>query len=80
MHREILDMTQRLFGNSMLKAVLKSSAEIDNASSRMKTVYELDRPVTSHEVHNRCLNSLNAVNEEIENEILKTWPSRAGGL
>jgi chromosome partitioning protein len=80
MHREILDMTQRLFGNSMLKAVLKSSAEIDNASSRMKTVYELDRPVTSHEVHNRCLSSLNAVNEEIESEILKTWPSRAGGL
>ncbi|MCW8309087.1 AAA family ATPase [Acidiphilium sp. PA] len=76
MHREILGMTSKLFGRYMLNSVLRNSAEIDNASSRMKTVYELERPVTSHEVHSRCLTSLNAVNYEIEQEILKTWSGR----
>ena len=81
MHREILELTRGLFGeDTMLRATLKSSAEIDNASSRMRTVYELERPVTSYEVHNRCISYLNAVNDEIEQEILKTWPSKAEAL
>ena len=80
MHREIIRMSQRLFGAAMLRASLKDSAEIDNASSRLSTVYELDRPITSHEVHNRCLNHLNAVNGEIELEIRRTWPSHAAAL
>jgi chromosome partitioning protein len=80
MHREILDMTRSLFGDSMLRAAIKTSAEIDNASSRMKTVYELERPVTSYEVYTRCMGFLNAVNEEIESEIIKTWPSRGARL
>lgn len=73
MHHEILDLTGKLFGRYMLDATLKNSAEIDNASSRMKTVYELDRPVTSHEVYNRCMSHLNAVNREIESEIQRVW-------
>ncbi len=75
MHREILQMSRQLFGGSMLDAVLKDSAEIDNAISRLKTVYELERPITSWEVHRRCLNHLNAVNAEIEGEIRSTWAS-----
>jgi chromosome partitioning protein len=78
MHREILAMTSRLFGRSMLTSVLKDSAEIDNAISRLMTVYELDKPITSYEVHNRCVTHLNAVNREIELEIRRTWPSKAG--
>jgi chromosome partitioning protein len=78
MHREMLAMMRQVFGGSMLTAAMKTSAEIDNATSRMKTVFELDRPVTSHEVHNRCLSYLNAVCQEIENEVLKTWPSKTG--
>lgn len=75
MHREILQMSAQLFGPSMLKAVLKDSAEIDNAISRLKTVYELERPITSWEVHRRCVQHLNAVNAEIEDEIRRTWPA-----
>jgi len=80
MHREILKLAQRLFGSAMLRASLKDSAEIDNASSRLNTVYELERPITSHEVHSRCLGHLNAVNEEIELEIRRTWPSHEARL
>lgn len=77
MHREIIRMAQRLFGSAMLRSSLKDSAEIDNASSRLSTVYELERPITSHEVHSRCVGHLNAVNSEIELEIRRTWPSHA---
>lgn len=77
MHREILTMCRQVFGNLFLESIIRTSAEIDNASSRMKSVYELERPVTSHETHNRCVTHLEAVNYEIEREIIRMWPSRA---
>lgn len=80
MHREILTMMRQVFGGSMINSVLRTSAEIDNASSRMKTVFELDRPVTSHEVHNRSVRLLTDVCQDIEAEVLRTWASRAGAL
>ena len=78
MHRELLAMMRDVFGGSMLNSAMRTSAEIDNASSRMKTVFELERPVTSHEVHTRCLVHLNGVCEEIEREVLRRWKSWAG--
>lgn len=78
MQREILSMMRSVFGGSMLNSVLRTSAEIDNASSRMKTVFELDKPVTSHEVHNRCMKHLSDVCHEIETDVLRSWESRAG--
>ena len=78
MQSEILTMMRQVFGGSMISSVLRTSAEIDNASSRMKTVFELDRPVTSHEVHNRCVKYLNEVCLDIEKDVLRTWQSRAG--
>jgi chromosome partitioning protein len=78
MHRELLAMMREVFGGSMISSVMPTSAEIDNASSRMKTVFELERAVTSHEVHTRCLNHLNAVCDDIETDILRTWKSQAG--
>lgn len=78
MHRELLAMMREVFGGAMIPSIMKTSAEIDNASSRMKTVFELEKPVTSHEVHNRCLTHLNGVCGDIEKEVLRTWASRAG--
>lgn len=78
MHREILSMMRQVFGTSMTQSVMVTSAEIDNASSRMKTVFELEKPVTSHEVYNRCMRHLNDVCKDIEQDVLKTWASRAG--
>ena len=79
MHREILSMMRQVFGGSMTQSVMVTSAEIDNASSRMKTVFELEKPVTSHEVYNRCMRHLNEVCRDIEQDVLRTWVSRAGG-
>ncbi|WP_454887662.1 AAA family ATPase [Sphingomonas oryzagri] len=79
MHSAVLEICRNTFGTSMLAPVIKSSAEIDNASSRMMSVYELEKPITSHQVFNRCVASLDAVNYEIEQHIIETWPSKAGG-
>ena len=80
MQRELLQMMRSLFGENMLRAVLRDSAEIDNASARMMSVYELEQPVTSRETYQRCLTYLNAVNAEIETQIRLTWPSHHARL
>ena len=80
MQRELLQVMRSLFGESMLRTVLRDSAEIDNASARMMSVYELDQPVTSRETYMRCMNFLNAVNAEIEAQVRLTWPSHSARL
>lgn len=80
MQRELLGLMRNLFGDSLLRTVLKDSAEIDNASARLMTVYELEGPVTSRETYQRCLTYLNGVNAEIETQIRLTWPSHVGRL
>jgi chromosome partitioning protein len=80
MQRELLQIMRNLFGENMLRAVLRDSAEIDNASARMMSVYELEQPVTSRETYLRCLTYLNAVNAEIETQFRLTWPSHADRL
>ena len=51
MQRELLGLMRNLFGEQLLRTALRDSAEIDNASARLMTVYELDAPVTSRETH-----------------------------
>jgi chromosome partitioning protein len=80
MQRELLGMMRSLFGETMLRTVLKDSAEIDNASARLMTVYDLEQPVTSRETYQRCLTYLNGVNAEVETLIRLTWPSHADRL
>jgi chromosome partitioning protein len=78
--RELLGLMRTLFGDLLLRTVLKDSAEIDNASARLMTVYDLEQPVTSRETYQRCLTYLNAANAEIEMQIRLTWPSHAERL
>jgi len=80
MQRELLGLMRNLFGDTLLRTVLKDSAEIDNASARLMTVYELENPVTSRETYQRCMTYLNGVNAEIETQIRLTWPSQAPRL
>ncbi len=78
--RELLGLMRALFGDLLLRTVLKDSAEIDNASARLMTVYDLEQPVTSRETYMRCMTYLNAVNAEVETQIRLTWPSHVEAL
>ena len=77
---EIAKMMSSLYGEYMLDAQFKDSAEIDNASAQLQTVYELATHATSRDTHKRCKAYLNSVNGEIELLIRKTWPSHRQGL
>ena len=79
-HQAIKRMMDAVFPMDMMTAVLKDSAEIDNAAANLSTVYEITGPATRTETHRRCRAYLDAVNAEIELLIRKTWPSHHRAL
>src|SRR3546814_18373297 len=46
MQKELLNQMRTLFGHAMVRTPLKDSAEIDNATARLMTVYDYDGPAT----------------------------------
>lgn len=79
-HVAIKRMMEAVFPQDMLLSVLKDSAEIDNASANLSTVYELTGAATRTETHKRGRVYLDAVGREIETLIRKTWPSHHASL
>jgi chromosome partitioning protein len=79
-HQAIKRMMDAVFPQDMLNAVLKDSAEIDNAAANLMTVYELTGASTRTETHKRCRAYLDAVGREVELLARKTWPSHHPGL
>ncbi|MGV6849940.1 MAG: AAA family ATPase [Marinibacterium sp.] len=74
-HQAIFRMMQAVFPHDLMQAVLKDSAEIDNATANLRTVYEITGPATRSATHRRCRAYLDAVGREVEVLIRKTWPS-----
>lgn len=79
-HQAIKRMMDTVFPLDMMQAVLKDSAEIDNATTNLSTVYELTGAPTRTETHKRCRAYLDAIGRELEILIRKTWPSHHAGL
>ena len=79
-HQVIKRMMDAVFPQDMLQAVLKDSAEIDNAAANLQSVYEITGAAARTETHKRCRTYLDAVGREIEVLIRKTWPSHHAAL
>lgn len=79
-HVAIKGMMDAVFPSDMLQAVLKDSAEIDNATANLSTVYELTGAQTRTETHKRCRAYLDAVGREVETLVRLTWPSHHAAL
>lgn len=79
-HAAIKRMMDAVFPEEMMSAVLKDSAEIDNATANLGTVYEVTGNAARTETHRRCRAYLDAVGREIEVLIRKTWPSHHKAL
>jgi len=73
-------MMDAVFPQDMLQAVLKDSAEIDNAAANLQSVYEITGAAARTETHKRCRTYLDAVGREVEVLIRKTWPSHHADL
>lgn len=79
-HAAIKRMMDAVFPQDMLASVLKDSAEIDNATANLSTVYEITGPAARTETHKRCRAYLDAVGREVEVLMRKTWPSHHAAL
>lgn len=74
-HREIVTLTNAVFQQSILSTEIKTSAEIDNATATLQSVYDMPGISTNHAVRKRCLKMLDAANAEIEKHIRSLWPN-----
>lgn len=79
-HAAIRRMMDAVFPEEMMSSVLKDSAEIDNATANLGTVYEVTGAATRTQTHRRCRAYLDAVGREVEVLIRKTWPSHRNAL
>lgn len=79
-HMSIKRMMESVFSAEMLGAALLDSAEIDNAAANLMTVYEITGPAAHTDTHRRCRASLDAVGQEVETLIRRTWPSHRAQL
>ena len=79
-HVAIKRMMDAVFAGDMLQSVLKDSAEIDNATANLQTVYEMSGVQTRTETHKRCRAYLDAIGREVEILMRKTWPSHHEAL
>jgi chromosome partitioning protein len=70
-HEEFLTYMQHAFENCMLDAKLEQATEIEKLSAKFKTIYD----VNSNKKTQRVQNIFDSVCSEIEQEILKWWPS-----
>ena len=79
---DILEIARDMaFGDEyMLKNVIYESSAIDNAANQFKSLYEVDGKDASTKSFRSALNSMNLVCEEVQQELLKLWPSMQGKL
>lgn len=64
------NMMQQTFGQMIMKRPFNKMAEIENAASSMRTVFEDERP------DRRAMSMLVPFCEELESYVLSTWPSK----
>ncbi|MEQ8374376.1 MAG: plasmid partitioning protein RepA [Roseibium aggregatum] len=69
----IAAMLRSLFGESVLTAAVVETTAITNAGLENKTLYELEKGSVGRDTYNRAIESVNAANTEIFQEILKVW-------
>lgn len=79
-HVAIKRMMDAVFAGDMLGSVLKDSAEIDNATANLQTVYEITGASARTETHKRCRAYLDAIGRDVEILMRKTWPSQRDAL
>ena len=73
---QIVGFLRNLFGDLVLTQPMLKSTAVSEAGLRKQTVYEVSREQLNRHTYERALESLDAVNGEIEGLIKSTW-SRA---
>ena len=75
-HEFVRGVMAETYGTNVLLNPFVQSAEIDNASTDWKTVYDLSGATSSRQTYKRCVQSLDAVFGEVNELIEGVWQSR----
>jgi len=71
--QQVLSFLRQLFDEEVMVAPMLKSTAISDAGLTHQTIYEVDRSQFHRSTYDRAVDSLNLVNDEIENMIQKAW-------
>ncbi|MFC5508395.1 plasmid partitioning protein RepA [Bosea massiliensis] len=71
--RDMVEFLRNMFGDHVFKNEMVKSTAISDAGVTKQTLYEVPRDDFSKDTYDRAIDSMNGVNGEIEQHILKTW-------
>lgn len=69
-------MMKATYANFLLSQPILASEEIKNATQAFRSIYE-SKPSASHATYQRCRDNLNAVFDEVLQQIREQWPSQS---
>ncbi len=69
----ITALLRNLFGDAVLTNPMVKSSAVSDAGLTKQTLYEVGRETMTRQTYDRAIESLNAVNGEIEDMVLKAW-------
>jgi len=72
----IVAFLRTMYGDKVLNAPMLKSTAISDAGLTKQTLYEVERSAFTRTTYDRALESLNALNGEVEELIQKTWGHR----
>ena len=64
---------RNLFGSEVMVAPMLKSTAISDAGLTQQTIYEVERSAFHRSTYDRAIESLNAVNDEIEALMQQAW-------
>jgi len=70
---QVVGFLRNLFGDLVLTQAMLKSTAVSEAGLRKQTVYEINRDQINRQTYERAIESLDAVNGEIESLIKKVW-------
>ena len=70
---QVVGFLRNLFGDLVLTQAMLKSTAVSEAGLRKQTVYEINRDQINRQTYERAIESLDAVNGEIETLIRKIW-------
>lgn len=71
--QQVVAFLRQLFGEEVMIAPMLKSTAISDAGLTQQTIYEVDRSQFHRNTYDRALDSLNAVNDEVEALLQKAW-------
>jgi len=71
--QQVVAFLRQLFGDEVMVAPMLKSTAISDAGLTQQTVYEIERSAFHRNTYDRALDSLNLVNDEIEQLLQQAW-------